>query len=484
MPRSAPLVCVFGALLAAVANGQPIALAPCDLTATEGRQEVDAQCGTLSVPLDRGDPDGETIDLYVAVVEALTEQPAPDPLVVIAGGPGEAATRFFVTAEAAFSRILRGRDIVLVDQRGTGKSAPLNCGDAGDELFLSGAADPAALIDAGVACLGSLDHDPRFFTTSTAVADLEQVRIALGYDELNLYGVSYGSRVAQHYLRRYPERTRSVILDGVVPPGLALGPDVALRSQAALDALFERCEAEPYCRDEFPDLRRSFEAVLERLQDAPAKLSFEHPRTGDALDIVVDRWLVAGVVRLLVYSPQTASLLPVLIDTAHAGDYRGFATQALLVSEAMEEMSVGLNYAVVCTEDLPYAHPLDLDEQAETYMGTAFVEITAAVCEHWPRGVLDDDLRDPLVSDKPVLILSGELDPITPPAYARQAAAGLANAVEVVGRGQGHGMLVVGCVPRLMAEFVDTAEPGSLDLDCVDRIKPFPLFRSRMGPPP
>ncbi|MDE0444738.1 MAG: alpha/beta fold hydrolase [Gammaproteobacteria bacterium] len=385
MSRDASLICVVGALLAAVANGQPIALSPCDLTANQGRQEVDAQCGTLSVPIDRSDPDGETIDLFVAVVEALTEQPAPDPLVVIAGGPGEAATRFSVTAEAAFSRILRARDVVLVDQRGTGRSAPLDCGDAADGLGLSGALDPDALIDAGVACLGNLDHAPRFFTTSTAVADLEQVRIALGYDEVNLYGISYGTRVAQHYLRRFPARTRSVILDGVVPPGLALGPDVALRSQAALDALFERCEADANCNAEFPDLRRSFEIVIERLRNAPVDLSFEHPRTGETVDVVVDRMLVAGVVRLLVYSPQTASLLPVLIDAAHAGDYRGFATQALLVSEAMEELSVGLNYAVVCTEDMPYAHPLDLDEQAETYMGTAFVEITGLQCANTGR---------------------------------------------------------------------------------------------------
>ena len=467
-----------------VANGQPITLSACDLTATQGRQEVDAQCGTLSVPLDPSHPDGGTIDLFVAVVEALTEQPAPDPLVVIAGGPGEAATRFFAAAETAFSRILRRRDVVLVDQRGTGQSAPLNCGDAADGLFLSGVLDPATLIDAGVACLGSLDHDPRFFTTSTAVADLEQVRIALGYDEVNLYGISYGTRVAQHYLRRFPARTRSVILDGVVPPGLALGPEVALRSQAALDALFERCEAEPNCADEFGDLRQSFEAVLERLQDAPVELSFEHPRTGDAVDIVVDRMLVAGVVRLLVYSSQTASVLPYLIDAAHAGDYRGFATQALLVSEAMEELAVGLNYAVVCTEDIPYVGRVDLDEQAETYLGAAFLEITAAVCEHWPPGVLDHDLRDSLVSEKPALILSGELDPITPPDYGRRVAAGFANSVEVVGRGLGHGMLMVGCVQGLMADFVDSAQPDSLDLDCVDRIRPFPLFTSRMGPEP
>ena len=145
---------------------------------------------------------------------------------------------------------------------------------------------------------------------------------------------------------------------------------------------------------------------------------------------------------------------------------------------------MGLNNAVVCTEDVPFQGQVDLDAQAATYMGTAFIEIMTGICGHWPRGVLDDDLHKPLVSDKPVLLLSGEFDPITPPRYARQAAARLSNAVQVVGRGQGHGMLVVDCVQRLMAEFLDVDEASALDLGCVDRIRPFPIFTSRMGPGP
>ena len=469
-------------LFATVIHGAEIDLEPCDLSASDGRSEVDAECGTLEVPLDPNDPEGETIELFVALVRAPAEQPSPDPLVVIAGGPGEAATRFYVTVEGAFSRIVRNRDIVLVDQRGTGRSAPLQCDTGEDELFLTAGVDVA--IDAGIECLEDLDHDPRYFTTSVAVRDLEWVRRALDYAEWNLYGISYGTRVAQHYLRKFPDRTRRVILDGVVPPDVALGPEVALASQAALDALFDRCETDAGCRDAFPDLRQRFDAVLERLRDTPVEIVVDHPRTGDSVNVVIDHWMLVGVVRLLVYHPQTASLLPVLIDATHRGDYRPLATQAFVINEVIEDIAVGLNHAVVCTEDFPFVRDVNLDAQAATYMGSAFMETMAGVCEHWPSGFLDGDLRNPLVSDRPALILSGELDPITPPRYGRRAAAGLSNAVEVVGRGQGHGMLMVGCTQRVMAEFLDIDEVGALDLDCVSRMRPFPLFISRMGPAP
>ena len=460
-----------------------IDLEPCDLSAIDGRSEVDAECGTFEVPLDPNDPDGETIELFVALVRALSEQPSPDPLVVIAGGPGEAATRFYVTAERAFSPASSAiATSSLWTSAAPGRSAPLHCDGNQDDPFLTAGVDLA--IDASIECLEGLDHDPRYFTTSVAVRDLERVRQAFGFAHWNLYGISYGTRVAQHYLRKFPERTRRIILDGVVPPDVALGPEVALASQATLDALFDRCETDAGCRDAFPDLRQRFDAVLERLRDAPAEIVVDHPRTGESVDIVVDHWMLVGVVRLLVYHPQTASLLPVLIDATHRGDYRALATQAFVISEAIEDIAVGLNNAVVCTEDFPFVRDVDLDAQAATYMGSAFMETMAGVCEHWPSGFLDGDLRNPLVSDRPALILSGELDPITPPRYGRRAAAGLSNAVEVVGRGQGHGMLMVGCTQRVMAEFLDIDEVGELDLDCVSRMRPFPLFISRMGPAP
>ena len=473
----------LGGLLAAGLDAAEIELSRCDLTAADGRQEVDAQCATLAVPLDPGEPDGETIDLFVAVVDALAEQGAPDPLVVIAGGPGQAATSFYATAEAAFARVVRKRDIILVDQRGTGRSAPLKCEGDEDDLFLE-AGDVERMIDGNRECLEGLAHDPRFFTTSVAVRDLERVRQALGYAELNLYGISYGTRVAQHYLRRHPDRTRRVVLDGVVPPAVSLGADVALASQAALDALFDRCEGDAGCRRAFPDLRARFAALVSRLRERPVEASIDHPRTGDPVDVVVDHWMLIGVVRLLVYQPHTASLLPFLIDAVDGGDYRALATQVFLLTEGLEELAVGLNNAVMCTEDAPFQAGIDLDAQAATYMGTAFVEVLAGTCDFWPRGFMDDDLHEPLTSDKPVLMLSGERDPITPPRYARRAATGLANAVDVVAPDQGHGILMTECGQRLAAEFLDLDDAAALDLGCVERMRPAPIFTSRMGPGP
>ena len=469
--------------LAASVQAAEIPLSPCDLTAAGGRLEVDAQCATLPVPLDPDDPGGDSIDLFVALVEALAEQGAPDPLVVIAGGPGQAATSFYATAEAAFARVVRKRDIILVDQRGTGQSAPLNCEGGEDDLFLEDG-NIERMIDANRECLEGLAHDPRFFTTSVAVRDLERVRDALGYPELNLYGISYGTRVAQHYLRRYPERTRRVILDGVLPPAVALGADVPLASQAALDALFDRCEADAGCREAFPELRNRFAAVLARLRETPVEVTLEHPRTGEHVEVVVGHWMLVGVVRLLVYQPQTASLLPFLIDAVDRGDYRALATQVFLLNEGLEDLAVGLNNAVMCTEDVPFQGDVDLDAQAATYMGTTFAEVLQRTCEIWPRGLMDDDLRELVSSDKPVLMLSGELDPITPPHYARRAAARLANVVDVVAPGQGHGMLMTACGQRLAAEFLDIGEASALDRSCVDRIRPAPIFTSRMGPGP
>ena len=166
---------VLGLLLWGSAWGAEIDLSRCDLTASEGRQEVTARCGRLAVPLDRERPDGERIELFVAVVDALAEQAEPDPLFVIAGGPGDAATGFFAATEGAFSRILRRRDIVLVDQRGSGASAPLHC-DALEEDRLGEHVDLEVIVEAAVECLGQLDHDPRFFTTSIAVKDLDRLQ--------------------------------------------------------------------------------------------------------------------------------------------------------------------------------------------------------------------------------------------------------------------------------------------------------------------
>lgn len=462
-----------------------IELAQCMLEANGGRQELSAQCGELSVALDPAQPDGEGIGLRVAVVPALAEDSLPDPLVILAGGPGDAATRFYVSVAGAFASVARRRDIVLVDQRGTGESAPLHCPGLDAEGFDWGVGDSVdETVRLTLECLDDLDHDPRFFTTSVAVGDLEQVREALGYEELNIYGVSYGTRVAQHYLRRHPDRVRSLVLDGLVPASVALGPDTASESQIALDAVWARCEADASCNVAFPDIRRRFDSVLERLGEAPVEVTVADPSSGEPTPLTLSRTIAAGVVRLLVYSPQSAAMLPVLFDDAFEGRYERLAAQALMLAAGIGEMAYGLNFAVVCTEDVPFWGELDIEAQRNTYMGTMFVEALAKVCERWPAGVMDEGFKTAVESDAPVFILTGEKDPITPARYVALATPGLANHVEVVGPGQGHGMLGTGCVPNLMAEFIDTPEPAELDISCVERITPFPPFISPLGPAP
>ena len=475
-------------LFASAANA--VDLAPCELSANEGRNEVAARCGVVSVPLDYERPDGERIDLAVAVVDALADDPAPEPLVVVAGGPGQAATDFFALSEAAFRRILRYRGVLLVDQRGTGDSAALHCEGLEDSSLGDGETDVESLAALAIDCLRTLEHDPRFFTTSVAVRDLDLVRAALGYERLTLYGISYGTRVVQHYARRFPEHVRSMVLDGVVPPTVSLGPDAALDSQAALDAVFQRCQDDAPCAEAFPNLREQFRAALERLREQPTTVAFAHPRTGEEVDMAIDHLTLAGVVRLLVYSPITASLLPPLIEAVHASDYAKLAAQAYTASEAVRGIATGLNYAVLCTEDHPFWGDVDFAAQRATYMGDTLVELSARVCEVWPAGPIDDDFKSPLTSAAPTLLLSGELDPITPPRYADLAAADLGNVLHVVGRGQGHGMVMVPCMRRIIAEFVEVADDASnvnaldLDLSCLERLRPFPLFASPLGPGP
>lgn len=460
------------------------------LTAAQGRVEAPAHCGRLPVPLNPQDLAGAAIELSVAVVPAFAEQATASPLLVLAGGPGDAATRFFAASQPAFERIRATRDIVLVDQRGTGASAPLRCPNMDAwALHEALAATVEETVAAARECRATLEWDSRWFTTSAAVRDLELARAALGYEAVNLYGISYGTRVAQHYLRRYPQRVEAVILDGALPPALALGPDIAIESQAALDALFGRCAEDAPCSAAFPHAPAQFQALLTRLENAPPQLLVPHPRTGEAVSLALTRIAVAGAVRLLLYVPQTASLLPALLDAAFTARYQPLAAQFLSIASGMADLAVGLNFAILCTEDAPFWGIVDWEAQQATYLRGDFVEAQQRICESWPAGFMDDDLKAPLAGaalEVPALILSGEFDPVTPPRYGRLIGDSLLRATALEAKGQGHGLLGVPCVAGLMAAFLDNArdQEWRLDASCLERVGPAPIFASAMGPGP
>jgi pimeloyl-ACP methyl ester carboxylesterase len=443
--------------------------------AADGSPAAYARCGTLTVPLDPAAPDGPTIEIFVARVAALSAEPRRDPLVLIQGGPGESTVDMYVQLRGAFEQARRDRDIILVDQRGTGRSAEGFACEAPDDLSLD-TADSDVLARVIDGCLADLKHDPRFYTTSVAVRDLDAVRAALGIESWNIYGVSYGTRVAQHYLRQYPERVRSVVLDGVVPPPLALGPDVAREAQRALEQIFARCAEDSACAARFAALPQLFSEVLARL-DAGAADETDPPPIS-ALEL-------RALVRLMSYSAATVALLPVLISEAHAGNYAPLAGQArTLLRKLPESLSFPMSNSVTCTEDVPYADGATGD-LAATYLGTAIMDALKQICARWPVGTMDLGFKTPVVSDTPVLLLSGEYDPITPPAYAeRVKAEGLRNSAHLVGRGQGHGLVGVGCVPRLMRSFLEDPSPAKLDAGCLALEPPTPFFLTLLGPAP
>lgn len=483
--RRYTVVLIVSLLAAGAANAQTLELQDCRISAGPGAPSTAARCGTMIRPLDPSGVEPGEIELRVAVVPALNLTPEPDPVVPIAGGPGQGSIQFYAAYSAAFKDVGRNRDILLIDQRGTGESATMDC-DFDDDL-LEGEYSVELTIEYTERCLEQLPHDPRFFTTSVAVTDMEAVRKALGYPALNLYGISYGSRVAQHFARRYPGSTRSIVIDGVVPPQLPLGPEIATESQKAVDRILARCAEDTACNERFPALADDFVRVVAELRSAGVPIMVPEPSTGRPEEITFGAAEFSAAVRLLAYHPNSIALLPLLIDEAGKGNYVPLGSQYMMTMIALTDaMSLGMHNAVMCTEDVPFydRSMIDYAGLEASYMGALQLEALEAICSVWPAGPIDDGFHMPLATDLPVLLLSGDADPITPPRYAELAAVDLTNARHLIGKGQGHGQLRVGCTHRLIAKFIDSADPAALDAECLQRSFVMPFFLSFSGPKP
>jgi pimeloyl-ACP methyl ester carboxylesterase len=434
------------------------------------------------VPEDRERPAGRSVDLAIALVPSTAKQPQSDPVVMLAGGPGQSARESFPAAAGAFRELLRHRHVVLVDQRGTGGSNPLACRAPADDRAVADAVVDAAAAARQFAaqCLQALDADPRFYTTSDAVLDLEAVRAAIGADQLNLVGISYGTRVALEYLRRHPARVRSLVLDGVVPPELALGSEHARNLEVSLDAQFERCAADAVCARRFGSPRVALTTLLESLDQQPQSVRYRDPLTHEWQDGTLTRDVVAGVVRLFAYVPQLSAMLPQTLAEAAAGRPDVLMAQGRMIESLVgEQINQGLQLSVSCSEDADRLRVEPAD--SSTLMGTAFVATLLAQCEAWPRGRRPADFNEPVRSDRPVLLLSGEFDPVTPPRYGEQVLAQLPNGRHLVARGQGHNVMVAGCAPRLMARFVASVDAKGLDANCLERLAYTPPFTGSFG---
>lgn len=446
---------------------------------------IAAKCATFTVPLDYDSPEGQSIELLVARLDAQTNKPKRDAFTLIAGGPGQSATESFPALAHAFRHIRRDRDIILLDQRGTGESNKLDCPKGEEEKSL--VYDKIKTEASAKRCREHQDVDPRFFSTSVAVKDLESLREALAIKQWNLYGVSYGTRFGLHYLRRYPDSVRTIIMDAVVPPEIALGPEIALAAQRALLRLFDRCENNPGCHEAFPLLRTGTLDMLERLKTEPVDIQYEDINTGELSELKFTDKHLAITIRLMSYSAHGSAILPsMLYDAIDNDNFASLARQAQLqISGIDDSLAGGMYNAVICTEDAPFI-PEDLDISAleETYLGAELLDAMHSNCNAWDEGVLDDDFKEPVVSDTPALVMSGSDDPVTPPQYGESIIKHLSHSVHIVNENQSHMQAALGCVPLIMAEFVNTATTDELPLDCLDRMRAPAFFIDANGPLP
>ena len=445
-----------------------------------------AECGSLEVPENRDTPDGRKISLFVAVLPANTLHPRADPLFILAGGPGQAAS-FLGPFAAALTGVRKDRDIVLVDQRGTGRSSPLLCAAFKPDQSLKAALefDPLPKATSCAQELAANGVDAAQYTTAAWVADLDAVRIALGYDKINLWGGSYGTRVAQEYLRRYPQRVRSVVLDGVATPAMRSTLDVWPSREVALGAIVEACAQSRACAAAHPDLKTTIDGIRSSLGPEGRDVTLIDPRTGDSQSMRLTFEHVIGALQSFTYVPELAALLPEVIARAASGDFGPLYAGAMLVTGDLDEQSnTALHYSVTCAEDVPRVTAADAASALASLRTKTLAERALSVCTAWPKGIVPADATTRVKSDVPVLILSGGLDPVTPPANGADVAKSLPDSRHIVAQGYGHIVSLHACGPRLIAAFVDDPTFESLPASCVEYFEKSrrpPLWPDRLG---
>lgn len=471
---------------------------PCELKAPLSGQTTAAWCAPFIRPENPADPSGRKIHLRLALIRGTAARAAPDLVVFLAGGPGQSAIDSWPLIAPALKPVLEHRDVVLLDQRGTGGSHPLTCPKAehaAERTLETRVAAPAPEQDAVQpavrraaetrACLAEIEKtaDPRFFTTTDDVDDLIALRHALGDPQLDLVGVSYGTRVAQQYAMRDPTGVRSIVLDSVLPNSSIVGESIAVNLQHALNADFGLCTAEPACVKAFGDPSADLAALRKRIARNPPVVAYRDPITNAEQKRTLNEATLTGVVRFFAYSPLTAALLPLSLHEAAEGHYAPMLAQSRLIAGQLgHQIDSGLELAVLCTEDVPLLKP---DPGGKgTLLGARFVGELQRQCAGWPRGHMPADFHQPLHTDIPTLILEGQFDPITPPRYGKEVLAHMGDARLLIAPGQGHNVIGAGCMPRLVGKFIADLEPKALDAHCLDTLRPTPPFVSFNGSTP
>ncbi|WP_404398380.1 alpha/beta hydrolase [Idiomarina loihiensis] len=439
-------------------------------------------CGTVSVPENYEQPDGKHIGIYYAILPAIQEGAQADPMLILAGGPGQAATELTPMIARMFESVRQRRDILLIDQRGTGKSHPLECDiERPDELIR--ADDEQDLRALSRECQEQYpDTDTTQYHTVNAVKDFERVREHLGIEQLNLYGGSYGTRVGLTYLREAPASVRTATLDAVAPPQVIIGP-FGQHGANAFDEMLKDCSEQSPCHEKFPNLEQEYYEVMNELETGDILLETRDPLSFEPLEIKLTPGRFSSIIRVALYHPNTRQLLPYAIHSAAEGSHHAILG---LMGGTMSQNSIylGLMLSVVCGEDLPRATPeLFAEDGNNQFIGSRTGDAFVDMCAGWQSSSVPAYWSDPVVSDKPVLLLSGELDPVTPPEWGEIAHRTLPNSKHLVAPNAGHTIASHTCANQLIADFIEQGSVENIDGGCLkeQRLKPFVLNQNAAG---
>ena len=453
-----------------------LTLAPCHVDKIE-RQVL---CGTLSVPQDYQHPTATHINLNVTVLPAFNNSQNKSPMLFLAGGPGQAATTLASVIQSSHYEVLKNRDIILIDQRGTGKSSPLTCEDieeTGTYGLISSDYDMPKLVSA---CLGDITQDLSQFSSQNAIRDFDAVRQALGHEKVNLYGGSYGTRAALIYMRMFPETLSAVVLDAVSPIETPIGL-FGQSSARAFNLMIKDCKADLACFTAFPNLETQFKALLKRVEDNPISITISHPRLTVPTVLKVDREKLISTVRFQLYSPRTRVLTPFVISEAEKGNYLPFSGM-LALSEFGLEINTPLMMNIVCSEDIPRISAQQSFNDSNNNFGQGLsLQGFKRVCDHWPTYKINSAFEQPVISDIPTLILSGRLDPVTPPSNGETVHSNLSNSAHIVVENTAHIVAGNGCSGKIIAGFLDDKQPDLVDGSCLENIPPMPFITNING---
>jgi pimeloyl-ACP methyl ester carboxylesterase len=425
-------------------------------------------CGALQVPENPNKPEGRKITIHYAILPAIKNGQEKEALLAIAGGPGQSAIENAAGFNQMLSKVRQNRDILLIDQRGTGQSNLLSCDESGDIFaFNDELADMAAITQECLDKLVGEGSDITQYGSVTAINDFEAVRLHLGYDKLHLYGVSYGTRMAQLYMRHFPNSLATVTLDGIVPMQqsvLAIGDAI----DRAENILLEECQNTPSCQQAFPDLTAELDQLDSQLTNNPITIASLDPLTNEDISFTLTRAKFKNSLRMAMYTPSIRALLPHTIHQTAKGNYQPLLGLYGLTADSTG-IALGMHSSVVCAEDLHRVTPAMRESAKSSYAARTMLEGTATTCDIWKMPQVNDDFSQAIASDIPTLLLSGELDPATPPSWGTLAQEKLSNSQHFVAPYATHGVAYQSCGNELIAKLVSTGSIKELDGECLKK---------------